>query len=220
MENTRPTRRPRRMRENRAIGLSMLGQPPLRNVMKPLEILSQDQLMAIHEASLDLLENIGIEFMGATARQKFREAGATVDDATGLVKIPREVVAAALKTAPSIFVLTPRNPARQIHAGEDYVSFGLVAGPPNVHDCVNGRRSGNLQDYIRLIQLAHSFDVIHFVGNQPTAPIELPAHNRHLDCYLANITYSDRVYHCSAIGRDRALDGIDMMAISKGKTRE
>src|SRR5262249_13670702 len=40
------------------------------------------------------------------------------------------------------------------------------------------------------------------------------------DCYLANVTYSDRVYHCSAIGRNRALDGIDVMAISRGKTRE
>ena len=188
--------------------------------MKPLEILSEDQLMAIHEAALNLLENIGIEFMGAAARDKFRKAGATVDDATGLVKIPREVVAAALKTAPSTFILSSRNPARQVHAGENFVSFGLVAGPPNVHDCINGRRNGNHQDYISLIKLAHSFDVIHFVGNQPTAPVELPAHNRHLDCYLANVTYSDRVFHCSAIGRDRALDGIDIMAISRGKTRE
>src|SRR4051794_35988012 len=87
MENTRPTRRPRRMRESRPVGLSLLGSPPLRNHLKALELLSQDQLMAIHEASLHLLENIGIEFMGSAARQKFREAGASVNDATGLVRI-------------------------------------------------------------------------------------------------------------------------------------
>jgi len=220
MENSRPTRRPRRMREARSLGLSLVGTPPLRNPLKPLELLSQDQLMAIHEASLYLLENIGIEFMGAAARDKFRKAGATVDDATGLVKIPREVVERALKTAPSSFLLCPRNPARQINAGGNHISFGLVAGPPNVHDCINGRRNGNLGDYIKLIKLAQSFDIIHFVGNQPTAPIELPAHNRHLDCYLANITYADKVFHCSAIGRERAVDGIAMMALSRGKTLE
>jgi trimethylamine--corrinoid protein Co-methyltransferase len=208
------------MRENRSTGMSLLGAPPLRNNLKPLEILSQDQLMAIHEASLDLLERIGIEFMGAAARRKFREAGASVDDSTGLVRIPRELVQQALKTAPATFVLTSRNPARRVHAGENFISFGLVAGPPNVHDCVAGRRSGNYKDYISLIKLAHSFDIIHFVGNQPTAPVELPANTRHLDCYLANVTYSDRVFHCSAIGRNRALDGIDVMAISRGKTRE
>ncbi|HEX6118029.1 MAG TPA: trimethylamine methyltransferase family protein, partial [Dongiaceae bacterium] len=208
------------MREARPNGLSLLGSPPLRNHLRPIEILSQDQLMAIHEASLNLLETIGIEFMGAGARRKFREAGAKVDDSTGLVKIPREVVQEALKTAPATFTLTSRNPARRVHAGGNFISFGLVAGPPNVHDCVNGRRSGNYKDYISLIKLAHSFDIIHFVGNQPTAPVELPANTRHLDCYLANVTYSDRVYHCSAIGRNRALDGIDIMAISRGKTRE
>jgi len=220
MENSRPTRRPRRMREPRGLGLSLAGTPPLRNSMRPLELLSRDQLMAIHEASLELLEETGIEFMGSAARQKFRAAGADVNDATGLVKIPRELVKATLKTAPSSFVLTPRNPARAIHAGENHISFGLVAGPPNVHDCVAGRRSGNYKDYISLIKLAQSFDIIHFIGNQPTSPQELPVATRHLDCYLANVTYSDRVFHCTAIGRNRALDGITMMAISRGKTRE
>lgn len=206
------------MRENRPLGLSLAGAPPLRNCLKPVEILSEDQLMAIHEASLHLLETIGIEFMGAAARDKFRAAGAEVDHATGLVRIPRELVARALETAPARFVLHARNPARAVHAGGDHVSFGLVAGPPNVHDCVEGRRSGNHADYVKLIKLAQSFDIIHFVGNQPTAPIELPAHSRHLDCYLANITYADKVYHCSAIGRERAVDGIAMMALSRGKT--
>jgi trimethylamine--corrinoid protein Co-methyltransferase len=216
----RTARRSRRPRETQQLGASFLGQPPLRNHLKPIEPMSDDQLMAIHEASLRLLEEIGIEFMGPAARQKFRQAGASVDEATGLVKIPRELVAEALKTAPSSFTLTPRNPARRLHVGENHISFSLVAGPPNIHDCINGRRSGNYRDYISLIKLAQSFDIIHFIGNQPTAPIELPARTRHLDCYLANITYADRVYHCSAIGRNRALDGIDMMAISRGLTRE
>ncbi len=176
--------------------------------------------MAIHEASLKLLEETGIEFMGAGARQLLRKAGASVDDATGLTKLPREVVLDAIKSAPASFVLTPRNPERRIHLGETFISFGLVAGPPNIHDCVAGRRSGNLGDYVKLIKLAQSFDIIHLIGNQPTAPVELPARTRHLDCYRANVTYADRVYHCTAIGRNRALDGIDIMAISRGKTRE
>ena len=216
----RAGRRPRRSREVTRLGASLLGSPPLRNSFKPIEVLSQDQLMAIHEASLNLLEKIGIEFMGPAARDLLRKAGAKVDDDTGLVRIPRELIAAGLRTAPSSFTLTPRNPERRLHLGGNHISFGLVAGPPNVHDCVNGRRSGNHRDYCTIIKLAQSFDIIHFIGNQPTPPIELPVATRHLDCYLANVTYADKVYHCTAIGRDRALDGIDIMAISRGKTRE
>ncbi len=48
----------------------------------------------------------------------------------------------------------------------------------------------------------------------------MPANQRHLDTYLANLTYSDLTFHCTAIGRGRAMDGIEMMAISRGITVE
>ncbi len=139
---------------------------------------------------------------------------------TGLTRIPREVVESAVASAPSRFTVTPRNPARCLDVGGDRIAFGLVAGPPTVSDRVAGRRTGNLDDYVTLVKLAQSFDVIHFVGNQPTSPQELPAGTRHLDTYRANLTYTDRTFHCLAIGRDRTLDGIEMMAISRGLTLE
>jgi trimethylamine---corrinoid protein Co-methyltransferase len=217
-----PARRRAGSRERRGTGLS-IGRPKLRQVrnsLAPIEPLKSDQLMDIHEASLTLLQEIGVEFMGVAARALFRTAGAAVDESTGMVRIPRELVTQALSTAPRSFTLSSRNPERQLFVGENAICFSLVAGPPFIHDCVNGRRNGNYADYETLIKLAQSFDIIHYIGNQPTAPIELPAATRHLDCYLANIRYSDKVFHCTAIGRDRALDGIDMMAIARGLTRE
>ena len=41
-----------------------------------------------------------------------------------------------------------------------------------------------------------------------------------IDADLANLLYSDRAYHCTAIGAGRARDGIEMMAISRGITPE
>jgi trimethylamine--corrinoid protein Co-methyltransferase len=183
-------------------------------------LLGEDELVGIHEASLDLLQDVGVEFMGASARRLLADAGAIVDHDTGLVRIAREVVAAALESTPERFTVTPRNPARALDIGGDRIAFGLVAGPPTVHDRIHGRRTGNLDDYVTLVKLAQSFDVIHFVGNQPTSPQELPAGTRHLDTYLANLTYTDRTFHCLAIGRERTLDGIEMMAISRGLTLE
>jgi trimethylamine--corrinoid protein Co-methyltransferase len=194
-------------------------EPP-RRALPTVDVLNEDRVEAIHEASLHVLQELGIEFMGAAARRALAGAGASVDDGTGLVRFPRELVEHCLEQAPSTFTVASRNPTRKLELGGDRVAFGLVAGPPNVHDRVNGRRPGSLEDYIKLVSLAHSFDVVHFVGNQPTPPVELPANTRHLDCYLANVIYSDRVYHCTAIGRDRAVDGIEVMAISRGLTLE
>ena len=114
--------------------------------------------------------------------------------------------------------LTPRNPAHTVHIGGDTINFTLVAGPPNVHDMERGRRSGNLRDYSDLVRLAQHFNCIHMLGNQVCAPVELPANARHLDTYFANLTLTDKSFHVSAIGRGRALDGIEMMAISRGLT--
>ena len=132
-----------------------------------------------------------------------------------------ELVEQALATAPRrSFTLTPRNPARQVTLGGNHINFGLVAGPPNVHDRERGRRSGNFSDYCDFIRLAHYFNAIHLLGNQVCAPIELPASSRHLDTYRANIRYCDLAFHVSAIGAGRALDGIRMMAIARGITLE
>lgn len=207
-------------RRPRVAGLAQGHFPAiLKRHLKPVEALTEEQLDAVHRATMTILEDIGIEFMSAKARAIFAQAGAKVDNSTGIVRMPEAVIAAALASAPRAFSLTPRNPARRIELGGNALAFGFVAGPPTVEDRVNGRRTGNLADYRRLIQLAQSFDIIHLLGNQPTAPQELPVQTRHLDCYLANVIYSDKVFHCTAIGAERALDGIDIAAIARGLTR-
>ena len=188
----------------------------VRNPYAPMEVLSADQLEAIHLTSLRILEELGMEVMSPRALAILETAGAEVDSAARTVRVDRGLVESALKSAPSIFALTPRNADRRITLGGNHINFGLVAGPPNVHDCERGRRPGNFRDYCDFIRLAQYFNAIHLIGNQVCAPIELPSTSRHLDTYRANLLYSDRVFHCTAIGAGRALDGIRMMAIARG----
>jgi len=185
-----------------------------------MEVLSADQIEAIHRTSLRILEEVGIEVLSPRALAVLKSAGARVDEETRSVRLDRALVESALSNAPESFVLTSRNGSQRIILGGRHVNFGLVAGPPNVHDCERGRRAGNLPDYCNFIRLAQFFNTIHLIGNQVCAPIELPANSRHLDTYRANILYSDKVYHCTAIGAGRALDGIRMMAIARGLTLE
>src|SRR5262245_1532084 len=66
-------------------------------------IYSDDQVAAIHDAALTLLETKGMKVLSAIGRQRFRDAGATVDESTLVVKIDRGLVAKALSTAPGDF---------------------------------------------------------------------------------------------------------------------
>ena len=186
------------------------------NGYKPFEILNEEQLDMLHATSMRILSELGIKVMSEKAMDLFERAGAIVDRTERIIRTDESLIMAAIKSAPRSFTLTSRNPARMLTIGGNNLTFGLVAGPPNVHDCINGRRSGNLADYQNFIRLAHHFNAIHLIGNQVVAPMELPANSRHLDTYRANLTLSDRSFHCTAIGRGRALDGIKMMAISRG----
>jgi trimethylamine--corrinoid protein Co-methyltransferase len=212
--------RRRSARQRSGGGIQQLPWRSVTNPYRPVEVLSADQLEAIHDASLRILEEVGIEIMSEPALDLLDASGAEVDRASGLVRFDRGLIAESVAKAPSEVTLTPRNPAHGITLGGNHVNFSLVAGPPNVHDRERGRRDGNYADYCDLLRLCQSLNIIHCVGNQPVAPVELPAETRHLDCYLANVTYTDRVYHCSAIGAERALDGIDIAAISRGLSRE
>ena len=120
-------------------------QPPwrrLRNPYKPIEVLSADQIEAIHEASLRVLEELGIDIWSDVALEVLARAGADVDREGRHVRLDRGLVAESIAHAPAESTLTPRNPARAITMGGDHVNFGLVGGPAHSTDLDRGRRSG------------------------------------------------------------------------------
>ena len=199
-------------------GLQQAPRSVLENNSPPLELLSVDQLEAIHEASLSLLEEQGLQVMGARARDLFKAAGAQVDK--DVVCLDRALVLELIAKAPSSFTITPRNPEKAIHLGGNRIYFGMVSGPPNVHDCINGRRAGNFDDYQKLIKLGHSLNAISLFGNQTVAPTDLPVNTRHLDCYRSNLTLTDKVFSAIPIGTTRVRDAVQMCALAHGLTME
>ncbi|RVC65606.1 methyltransferase, partial [Mesorhizobium sp. M2A.F.Ca.ET.046.02.1.1] len=197
-------------------GIAQLPWQSVKNPYPPMQLLDEERMEQLHKTSMRILSELGIRVMSEKVMDLFSKAGATVDRESNTIRIDESIVAEALRNVPSSFTLTSRNPEKQLHFGGNSLVFGLVAGPPNVHDRINGRRPGNLPDYQNFIRLAHHFNAIHIIGNQVVAPIELPANSRHLDTYHANLTLSDLSFHCTAIGRARAMDGINMMAIARG----
>ncbi len=211
-------RRKRRSRASGDIKFPQLERQALINRFTPIAALDEEQLLQLHEASLTLLEEDGIEVMGEHALNLFKASGATVIN--GIVKLDRAHVMELLSTAPEHFTLTPRNSTNQIQCGGNHINFGLVSGPPNVHDAVNGRRAGNIADYRTLIKLGQFFNVLTFFGNQAIAPTDLPANTRHLDTTLINLTLSDKVFFASGIGAGRAYDAVALSAIAQNRSLE
>ena len=186
------------------------------NSMTPLNPLSNDHIEAIHHASLEVISTMGVKVLSASARQHLRDQGCMVDDATEIVRMDPQFVTDMVAKAPAEFTLTPRNPDHALHIGGNTLNFGLVSGPPNAHDAVNGRRAGTIEDFKSLIKLGQSFNCIHFMGNQAVATTDLPANTRHLDSLYVTLTLSDKLSSCMSIGAGRVRDAIEMSAIARG----
>lgn len=184
----------------------------------PIEVISADEVEAIHEAALDILEGVGLRVLDDEARQRYRDAGASVDELQ--VRLDREMVAALVSTAPSSFVLRSRNPERDIPVGGRHTFFCSTGGPAFVMDNEHGRRAGTYAEFCDYLRVVHSLDIIHQEGGGPFEAMDLPAHERHLDHYFAQITLTDKNWQPQSLGRLRVLDALDMTAIAFGVQRE
>ncbi len=212
-------RRRRRDRSKPVVKIPQLERCQLRSPFTPLTPLDEEQLEFIHDISLQILEEQGIEVMGDLALDTFRNAGADVSIG-GMVKMDRALVLETIAHAPNEFDLVARNPANTMRCGGNAINFGLVSGPPNVHDCINGRRAGNIEDFKKLLMLGQHFNVISFFGNQAVAPTDLPVGTRHLDTTFNSLTLTDKPFLATGIGGGRARDAVELCAIAHGKTLE
>jgi trimethylamine--corrinoid protein Co-methyltransferase len=192
----------------------------LSNPYRPFEILSEDQVEAIHQASLRILEELGIEFLGDRALDLLARAGAAVDRERRLVRFDRGLVEALVGAAPASFTLTARNPERSVAVGGSAICFASVGGPPNCSDLGRGRRPGTFADFQEIVKLIHGLETIHLIGGAPVVPTDLPAETRHLDCTLGFITLTDRVWHATGLGRERVDDAIAMICLARGIDRD
>lgn len=210
-----------RARAGRALG--GIHQAPFRQVRmpyRPIEVLSSDQIEAIHDAGLTILEEIGIRVLDARARALYAAAGAEVDAGEMQVRLDRALLVELISGAPARFKIHARNPAHDIVVGGQDVMFAAVGGPAYVSDLERGRRPGTyaeMCDYIRLIQ---SLNILHQEGGGPFEPLDLPAATRHLDLYYAEITLTDKNWQPQSLGTGRTLDAVEMAAVSFGVDRE
>jgi trimethylamine--corrinoid protein Co-methyltransferase len=199
------------------------GQLPWRqhrNPYRPIEVLSADQLEAIHDASLRILEEIGMDFLDEEALSLLRTVGAEVRPGSQRVRFDRALVLELVSRAPSQVTLHARNPERNLTFGGSFVNFASVASAPNVSDLDRGRRPGSFADYCDLLRLTQSLNIVQFVGGYPVEPADLPAATRHLDAHYAAITLTDRIWHPYSLGRQRIEDGVEMACLARGVSRE
>ena len=187
-------------------------QPRMR--FDPIRAVSDDELEAIHQASLRVLAETGIDFLDDTARRQLAEVGADVDG--DRVRFGPELVAHLISTAPAQFTLHGRDPTRDLVVGGDHIVYTSVASPPFVTGLGRDRRNGNREDYRNLIKMSQVLNAVHTVAGYPVEPMDLHPSVRHLHATHDMLTLSDKFPFVYSLSRQRNQDAIEMVRIARG----
>ena len=127
------------------------------------ELLTPHEVRRTHEASLEVLEAVGIAAHNPQAREVFKKHGCTVDAETGVVRFPAEVIETYRAMAPPSFTFRGRDPQYDRTIPDDGPIVVTGSSAPNVVDPVTGieRRatSADIATIAHLINELPGFDV-------------------------------------------------------------
>ncbi|MCU0484198.1 MAG: trimethylamine methyltransferase family protein [Chloroflexi bacterium] len=156
---------------------------PIRPIVDPavrVQVLSADDVARIHEATLEVIETVGVRFPSEEALDLWARHGATVDRSSGVVRAPRRLIEEALKLAPPVYDLAARDPSQDLPLDGRHVHAATDGCGVEVFDIETGeRRRSALRDVADIARVADALDEVSFHWI-PVSAQDVPARARGL----------------------------------------
>jgi trimethylamine--corrinoid protein Co-methyltransferase len=145
-----------------------------------LDVLSPEDVRRIHDATLDVIENVGVRFPSTKALDIWEAQGAAVDRDTMIVRVPGQSIEEALQQAPAQYTLAARDPTQDLRLDGNHVYVGTDGCGVEVLDLETGeRRRSCLQDVEEIARLADYVEEVAFQWVAVSAQ-DCPPHTRGL----------------------------------------
>ncbi len=127
------------------------------------DFFDKNQVLKIHEASLELVEDVGLIVRNDKARDIFAKNGCIVDNKSGLVKIPKDIVEEYRQYYVPDYIFTAQDPKFDINLKDDRPVIVTGSSAPNIIDPKTGEErrstSTDIANIAYLINELDGFDV-------------------------------------------------------------
>jgi trimethylamine--corrinoid protein Co-methyltransferase len=163
----------------------MTQQLPIQRLQPVIRVLSDEGVRALHNATLEILEKIGVEMQDPQGRDLLLEAGAWESD--GRIKIPERLVDEAISAAPSRIPMYDRlgNLTMPLELGKTF--FGSGSDTTFTMDVTNGeRRFAKAQDAEDIARLCDRLDNLDFVMSM-ASPSDVPPNDLYIHSFVGMI---------------------------------
>jgi trimethylamine--corrinoid protein Co-methyltransferase len=196
--------------------------PPIEPIRTPykLSFLDNNQLDNLQDATLNILENTGVQFPSEKAIKIFAEHGADVDHDSQIVKIQRDLVFKAMSTVPRYFSLGARNPEFDLPLCEGVSYFTNDGCGHNVIDFRTGEQRASMKadvgmmarinDY--LSSMAFSWTMVSAQDCGITSPL-----------HEIDVTWKNNTKHYQSVtmmGEEICRYGVEMATVLRGTAEE
>ena len=151
------------------------------------KVLDDQSVLRIHQAAMQVIEEVGFEVQSQTALDLFAGAGAMVDRERQLVRLKESRVKELVAAAPSEIRLCGQDEAHDIMLGGRRVYAGTGGTALYVYQPdTNKIRQANLEDLKSIARLVDKLDNIHLFM-LPTYPNELPVERVDANRFFAGL---------------------------------
>jgi trimethylamine--corrinoid protein Co-methyltransferase len=128
-----------------------------------LEILTPQEVSKIHDATLHIIENVGVRFPSKRALEIWEANDATVDHESMIVKVKPHIIEDAMKSAPPAYELGARDPKQNLNMDGNHVFLGTDGCGVEIIDIETGeRRMSKLSDVGDIARVADATEEIAF----------------------------------------------------------
>lgn len=145
--------------------------------IKPLRIMSPEDVDRVHCSSLDVLDQMGIRIYSERALRILADAGADVDFKAGVAKIPSHLIQEALDRCKRPVRLCARNPKYDVTLDDDHIHLMTDGSGIGVLDSATGeRRESTKKDVEDSARLADNLEYLNMYYPLVT-PLDVPKHS-------------------------------------------
>jgi trimethylamine---corrinoid protein Co-methyltransferase len=128
-----------------------------------LDVLTKQEINKIHDATLWIIEKVGVRFPSERALGIWEACGATVDHDRMTIRARPEIIELALKTCPPIYPLAARDPRQDLPLDGNHVFVGTDGCGVEVLDIETGvRRTSRLGDVRDIARVADATEEVAF----------------------------------------------------------
>jgi trimethylamine--corrinoid protein Co-methyltransferase len=129
---------------------------------RPLEVLSDEQLEAIHRATLEVLWVTGVRMEHEQGLKLLEQHGCKVDDDAMRVRMPQGLVEECLRKAPSNFHAVARDPADSLMIGGNSLCLAVAPGQNTVDLDIWEPRPATRRENYDCVRVLDALPTVHF----------------------------------------------------------